>query len=138
MASEMSNKSKGVEEFKSFYLLNRNSEAFGKRRFIGRFAGESSWTYDCDCVLGVFTEKHYKGESSDAGHPWDNVSEFFASVTAVMRAYSDELFNKIEMLPTQKEKDLAKESMFKVLDLYQKHCKTGTELFPKKVLRYLK
>ena len=42
------------------------------------------------------------------------------------------------MLPTQEEKGLAKEVMSKVISLYQKYCRTGTQLFPNKVLDCVK
>ena len=132
-----SNKLDLLEQFKTFINQNVANGNFGKKRFLGRFAGESSWTYDEGCVISVFMERYYKGESPDAGHPWDNLSEVFASTTAIMRCHADELFSQIEKLPTKQDKTLAMETMSKIVGLYQKYCRTGTALFPRKILAYM-
>ncbi len=119
-------------EFEYFYGQNFND--FGKKRFVGRFAGETEWTYDEGCVMAIFMEGHYKDENPGVGHPWDDAQELFASATSLMRCHTDELIKKIEQLPTQPEIQLAKQIMSKVIGLYREYGRIEAGLFPKEIL----
>ena len=122
-------KLKAIAEFEDFYFENMRNGRFGQRRFGRRIAGETPIWYDKDTVFGVFMERHYSRHSEYAGHPWDNPTELFASVTAVLAVYGRELLETINGLQTKEERDLAKETVSKVLRIYELYCKTGTKLF---------
>ena len=131
-------KLKGIAEFEDFYNKNKWNGRFGKKRFGVRIAGEVPVSYDGDSVFGVFTERYYSSGLESAGHPWDNPSELFASVTAILATHGKELFERINRLKTEEESRLANEVAANVLRIYKQYCRTGTQLFQQGAIGYAK
>jgi hypothetical protein len=125
--------------FALFFKKNKERGIFGKRNVS---AGEEYDTihefYHPNTPIGVFAERYYKGQPERHGHPWYESTELFASATAIMRLYPEQLIEKIAGLPTQSGRDFAREVMSRVIGLYERYCITGTQLFPQRVLDYAK
>jgi len=122
-------KVKGIVDFEDFYYKSMREGGFGKKKFGIRIAGDDPTSYDKDSVFGVFMERHYAGQSSNAGHPWDGPMELFASATGILVNHQEQLFERIKCLRTEEERNLANQVVLKVLGLYGIYCKTGTKIF---------
>lgn len=128
-----------IRHFEIFFNENNKNGKFGVTKFDEISRGKRRVGYDPNySVFGIFIEGYYHNMDEGIGHPYDNSNELFASVTTVMTTYPDELIEKILRLPTQESKDLAKEVMSRVVGLFEKYNKTGTQLFLQQILDYAK
>lgn len=131
------NKVEEIFGFETRHIVKLNNGSYGQRLITPDVGGRGIAWYEKDTVIGLFAERYYDVDDTEAGHPWDSPSELFASATTLMVTHPKELIGRISRLPIELERNLAKDIMIRVVDLYEKYCKTGTQLFSDRVLAYV-